>query len=182
MRVWHGLHLRQARTIVVSVIQITRPRAVGSKRDPQVAWFWYRGTQLPALSELAGLYRRRFGQEHGYRFDKQDLLWATPRLRTPAQMQRWTDVVAIVHNELVLAWREAPLIRRPWERGARPVTPRQVRRAMGQIIAQLGTPARAPQVRGKSPGRAKGSGGKPAPRYDVVRKTPRTVKSRPKRG
>ena len=165
----------------MSVICITRPRASGSKRDPKVSWFWYRGQQMPVLSELADLYRRRFGQEHGYRFDKQDLLWATPRLRTPEQMQRWTDVVAIVHNELVLACREVPVIRRAWEHVERAVTPRQVRRAMGQIIAKLGTPARAPQVRGKSPGRAKGSGGKQAPRYDVMRKTPRKAKSRPKR-
>jgi hypothetical protein len=181
VRVWHGLHLRRAREVVVSVICITRPRASGSKRDPKVSWFWYRGQQMPVLSELADLYRRRFGQEHGYRFDKQDLLWATPRLRTPEQMQRWTDVVAIVHNELVLACREVPVIRRAWEHVERAVTPRQVRRAMGQIIAKLGTPARAPQVRGKSPGRAKGSGGKQAPRYDVMRKTPRKAKSRPKR-
>jgi hypothetical protein len=31
------------------------------------------------------LYARRFGQEHGYRFDKQDLLWAAPRVRTPSR-------------------------------------------------------------------------------------------------
>ncbi len=30
---------------------------------------------------------RRFGQKHGYRFDKQALLWETPRLRTPEQFE-----------------------------------------------------------------------------------------------
>ena len=177
VRVWHNLHLRQEREMVVSVIQVKRPRAADSKRDPKVSWFWYRGKQMPELSEIAGMYRRRFGQEHGYRFDKQDLLWATPRLRTPEQMQRWTDVVAIVHNELVLASREAEAIRRAWERRERAVTPRQVRRVMGKIIAQLGTPARAPKVRGKSPGRAKGSVGKRAPRCEVIRKSPRKAKA-----
>lgn len=31
---------------------------------------------LELIVQLARLYRRRLGQEYGYRFDKQDLLWA----------------------------------------------------------------------------------------------------------
>ena len=42
-------------------------------------------------------------QEHGYRFEKQALLLTAPRLRTPEQFNRWTQIVAIVHNLLVLA-------------------------------------------------------------------------------
>lgn len=170
--VWQGLHLRKARTVPVSVIQITRDAAAGSKRDPRVAWFWWLGETCPPAADLAGLYARRFGQEHGYRFDKQDLVWDRMRVRTPAQMERWTDLVATVRNQLVLAQREAEAVLRPWERVRRPATPRQVRRAMGKIIAQLGTPARAPQPRGKAPGRAVGAIIPPAPRYAVIRKTP----------
>src|SRR5205823_513653 len=151
--------------------RLMRRRARGTKRDPHESWFWWLGGPLPAMEELAGLYRRRYGQEHGYRFDQQDLLWATPRVRTPAQMQRWTDVVAIVHNQLVLARPQAEAVRRPWEACQRPATPRQVRRAMGRIIAQLGTPARAPQRRGKAPGRVRGASVTRAERYKVVRKS-----------
>ncbi len=42
-------------------------------------------------------------QEHGYRKDFQALHWTEPRLRTPEQFNRWSQVVAIVHNLLVLA-------------------------------------------------------------------------------
>lgn len=65
VQVWQGLHLRKAREVPLRVIQISRPAAVGSKRDPRVGWFWWLGEQCPAAEELAGLYGRRFGQENG---------------------------------------------------------------------------------------------------------------------
>jgi hypothetical protein len=57
-------------------------------------------------------------------------LWTQPRLRTPAQFERWSQIVAIVHNHLVLA---RPLVQaalRPWETSQREASPQQVRRAM----------------------------------------------------
>lgn len=177
---WRNLHLAQARHILITVVRVIRPHARDTKRDPRVSWFWWLGEALPPLSEIPQLYGRRFGQEHGYRFLKQDLLWTAPRVRSPEQFERWTDLVSLVHNHLVLA---RPLVeeqRRPWERNRRPATPRQVRRAMGQIIAQLGTPARAPQRRGKSPGRAPGATVKRAPRQPVIRKSPPKTRNRQK--
>ena len=130
----------------------------------------WRGEQLPALATLADLYRRRYSQEHGYRVDKQNLLWETPRLRTPEQLQTWTDIVACTRNLLFLARPLAQATRQPWESKARQVTPQQTRRAMPTILVQLGTPARKPQLRGKALGRAVGAVIKPAPRYKVIYK------------
>jgi hypothetical protein len=178
---WSGLHVRKAPEVTLTAVRIVRLSARGTKRDPRVSWLGWLGGSLPPLSELAGLYARRFGQEHGYRFDKQDLLWAAPRLRTPEQMERWTDVVAAVHNQLVLARLRVEGERRAWEPRTRAATPRQVRRAMGRIIGQLGTPARPPHPRGKAPGRAVGALVKRAERYAVVRKSPPKAKSPPKR-
>jgi len=178
--VWRELHLRKARTVPITVVRIIRESARDTKRDPRESWFWWLGGALPPLAELARVYPRRFGQEHGYRFDKQDLLWAAARVRSPEQMERWTDLVAAVRNQLVLARVLAEAVRRPWEARARSATPRQVRRAMGRIIAQLGTPARPPQRRGKSPGRAVGALVKRAERYTVVRKSPPKAQSPPK--
>jgi hypothetical protein len=179
--VWRDLHLRQARAVPITVVRIIRAHARTTQRDPRESWFWWRGGPLPPLAELARRYPRRFGQEHGYRFDKQDVLWAKARVRTPAQMERWTDLVAAVRNQLVLVRPHAEAVRRPWEARARVATPRQVRRAMGRIIAQVGTPARPPQPRGKSPGRAPGAVVKRAERYAVVRKSPPKAQSPPKR-
>ena len=178
--VWDGLHLRKARSVAITAVRIIRAQAHDTKRDPREAWFWWLGDALPSLAELATVYPRRFGQEHGYRFDKQDLLWATVRVRTPEQMERWTDVVAAVRNQLVLARAQAEAVRRPWEGRTRAATPRQVRRAMGRIIAQLGTPARRPQPRGKARGRATGAVIKRAERYAVIRKSPPKATAPPK--
>lgn len=178
---WDKLHLRKARSVEMAVIRVLRASATGTKRDPRESWFWWLGGQRPPLQEIPQLYRRRYGQEHGYRVDKQELLWAKPRVRTPEQMQRWTDIVASVRNQVVLARSRVAGERRAWEREGREVTPSQVRRALGRIIAQVGTPAKAPQPRGKSPGRAVGTRVKRAERHAVVRKSPPKPKRRPKR-
>ena len=85
------------------------------------------------------------------------LLWDKPHLRTPAQFERWSLIVAIVRNHLVLARDLVEVQVRLWENKHRPSTPQQVRRAMSKLLPQLGTLARPPQPRGKSPGRAKGA-------------------------
>jgi DDE superfamily endonuclease len=175
---WTGLHLPKARHLEVTVIRVVRPDASGKKRDPRESWFLWEGSTPLSLPEVVLDYRRRFGQEHGYRFDKQALLWTQPRLRTPAQFERWSQVVAIVHNHLVLARSLVQAELRPWESRQRPASPQQVRRAMAKILAQVGTPARPAKPRGKSPGRPKGAWVRPAPRYAVIYKTKPKPKKR----
>lgn len=167
VRVWHNLHFRQCRHLVVAVIEVTRHYAKDTKRS----WFVWHGQDMPPLCEIAGLYKRRYSHEHGFRMDKQNLLWDTPRLRTPAQMQTWADLVNIVRNQLVLARSCVTAHLQPWHSKERASTPQQVRRALSKIIWQLGTPSRVCQRRGKAPGRARGALVKPAPRFDIVVKT-----------
>ena len=174
---WTGLHLPQARHIEVTVLRVVRPGASGKQRDPRESWFLWQGIAQVCLPEVALDYRRRFSQEHGYRFEKQALLWATPRLRTPAQFERWSQVVAIVQNLLVLARPHVQAELRPWETTQREVSPQQVRRAMAKIVAQVGTPAPPPKPRGKSPGRPKGALARAAPRHPVIY----TSKPKPKK-
>lgn len=178
---WSGLHLPKARHLAVTVIQVVRPNASGKKRDPRESWFLWDGPTEAGVAEVVLGYRRRYGHEHGYRFDKQALLWAAPRLRTPAQCERWSQVVAIVHNHLLLARPQVPAVLRPWESKERPASPQQVRRAMGKIVAQVGTPARPPHPRGKSPGRPKGAQVRLAPRHAVIYKTKPKPKKRRQR-
>ena len=87
--------VEEARWLEVSVIRVVRPHATNKELDPRISWFvWLRETSRPILAEIALGYAdpRRFGQEHGYRFDKQALLWEKPRLRTPKQFgERWSQ-------------------------------------------------------------------------------------------
>lgn len=177
---WNRLHLRNARWVEVSVIQVIRHGASERPRDPKVSWFVWKGYEDEAapLAEISPTYRLRYSQEHGYRLDKQVLLWDQPRVRTPEQTERWTQVVACAHNQLVLA---RPLVEgtyRPWETRHTVLTLAQVRRAMPTLLTQLGTPAPPPQPRGKAPGRPKGFHPKPAARHPVIRKTRKKEKKR----
>lgn len=170
---WKRLHVKQARWLDVTVLRIVRPHATNKERDPRVSWFVWIGDQEADLAQIALGYALRFGQEHGYRFDKQALLWEKPRLRTPAQFERWTQIVAIAHNHLVLARDLVEPELRPWESRQRKPTPQQVRRGIGKLLPRLGTPARPPKPRGKSKGRVKGAMVRKATRFAVVRKTPK---------
>ena len=172
---WHNLHFKKVREVSVCVIRVTRHGAQGTQRDPRVSWFLFVGKTMPPLGEIPATYARRYSLEHGFRFDKQDLLWEQARLRTPEQFQHWTDLVACVHFQLGLS-RELVAQRRPWERTRRRVSPAQVRRAMGGILRELGTPARACRVRGKSPGRSTGAIIEKATRYKVVFKATEKTK------
>ncbi len=178
---WTRLHLPKARHIEVTVIRVLRQRATDRPRDPRESWFLWDGSVDACLPAAALGYRRRYSHEHGYRFDKQSLLWAQPRLRTPAQFERWSQVVAIVHNHLVLARPQVQAALRPWETTQREASPQQVRQAMAKIVVQLGTPARPPKPRGKARGRPKGTVIPPAPRYPVVYKSKPEPKKRRKR-
>lgn len=174
---WDRLHFKEALNLPVSVIRVHRPSAAGTDRDPQVAWWVFEGEQMPPLELIPQHYACRYSIEHAFRVDKQDLLWECVRLRTPEQLERFTQVVACVRNQLCLA-RGLCELRQPWESPHRQASPSQVRRGMRAIMNHLGTPARRCQPRGYSPGRAKGTKGAPAIRYALVKNTVRRKRQR----
>jgi hypothetical protein len=157
-----------------------RHGAEGSARDPAVSWFVWKGDEPAPLAEISPTYRLRSSQEHAYRLDKQVLLWDKPRFRTPEQTERWTQVVACVHNQLVLARPLVEAVYRPWEHRRGVVTLPQGSLAMPTLLFELGTPARPPQPRGKAPGRPKEFHPQPATRHPVIRKTSKTSKKHKK--
>src|SRR5438270_1552974 len=112
---WQQLHVKAARWLELTVIRVVRPHATNKERDPRVSWFVWMGEQPTDIVEVALGYVLRFSQEHGYRFDKQALLWAKPRLRTPAQFERWSSIVAIARNHVVLARALVASELHPWE-------------------------------------------------------------------
>jgi hypothetical protein len=169
---WKQMHVKEARWLDMTIIRVLRPHARNCERDPRQSWFVWIGDPQADIAEVALGYARRFCQEHGYRFDKQALLWQVPRLHTPEQFELWSHLVAITHNHLLLA---SPLVEaelRPWESKQSPVSLQQVRRGLNKLLARLGTPARPPKPRGKSFGRARGAKLPKRTRFAVVRKKP----------
>ena len=69
---------------------------------------------------------RRFDREHTFRFFKQTLGWATPRLRDPTAAHRWTWLIIVAYTQLPLRRDPAADLRRPLgtTRPARPACTR----------------------------------------------------------
>lgn len=169
---WDNLHFRRVPLALVSVLRVTYLTTILKNAQTRSSWFvWYDShNSLVLLDRVVALYARRFSLEHTFRFLKQDLLWEKPRLRSPEQFQLWTDLVAGVMNQLGLAAQQGVGYLQPWETKREQYSPQQVRRAMGRIISELGTPARPPQVRGKAVGWLAGRVRQRAMRYPVIKK------------
>jgi hypothetical protein len=170
---WKQLHVKEARWLEFTVIRVVRPHAKNSQRDPRESWFVWLGDPQVDMAQVALGYALRFGQEHGYRFDKQSLMWEQPRLHTPEQFERWSHIVAIAHNHLVLASPLVEPVLRPWENKQRPASLQQVRRGLNKLLPQLGNPARPPKPRGKAKGRSVGAKIRKKARFPVIYKKPK---------
>jgi hypothetical protein len=59
----------------------------------------------------------------------------------------------------------------PWQKSLDNLTPGRVAQAMASILAAIGTPARKPKPRGKSPGWKTGQPRQRRIRYPIVKKT-----------
>src|SRR5438874_10915457 len=178
---WKRLHFREAPESEVCVIRVQREAARDTKRDPRESWIIWTASQEIPLEQVRPCYRKRFSQEHGYRFLKQDLLWTQAHLRTPEQVERWSWLVACACNQLLLCQQSGLAVLRPWENRQRPATPRQLRRGMPSLLQQLGTPAAPPKPRGKSPGWPKGRVRTPAEHFVVIKKPKPVPKTRRER-
>jgi hypothetical protein len=194
VRAWAGLHpkvqnhagrgSRGPRPIVrgtLVLVEVERLPRGERRREPRVLWLcgsvvaWRsrRDYAGPPLDLLWRAYARRFDIEHTFRFLKQTFGWSTPRVRHPEQADRWTWLVLTAYTQLRLA-RPCVLDRRlPWERRYEPgrLTPVRVRRAVLALLAELGTPAKAPKPCGRSPGRPKGRLSGRAKRYPALKKS-----------
>jgi Transposase DDE domain len=172
---WSDLHVRGAPDAPFSVIRVQVERLPKMKQRPYPLWLAWIGGALPTdLAALWHWYLRRFTVEHAFRFFKQTLGWTTVRPRDPEAADRWSWLMAGAGWQLWLARPIVSDVRLPWEH-ARPdglITPGQTQRHFTGILVRVSTPARAPQRRGKSPGRPVGYRPKPPLHYHVARRAP----------
>jgi len=137
-----------------------------------LAWI---GGPLPSdLLVVWHWYQRRFTIEHGFRFYKHSLGWTTIRPRHPAAADLWTWLLAAALWQLWLARSLIADQQLPWERpvSSDRLSPGRVHRAFSGFLAGLGSPTRAPKMRGKSPGRTSNTPKGPRQRFAVVDRKP----------
>ncbi len=90
--------------------------------------------------------------------------------------ENWWQLVQLAYVQLYLARDLAETLPHPWEKHLLKTTqsdiasPSMVLRAFERIISAIGTPAKVPKPRGKSPGRAKGAKSGPRKRHPVIKK------------
>ncbi|MFC5957696.1 transposase [Streptomyces pratens] len=121
------------------------------------------------VDRLWRIFLRRFDIEHTFRFFKQALGLTRPRLRNPAQADRWVWLILAAYTRLRLARSLTEDLRRPWEKPLTPdrLTPGRVRRGYPRIRRTPGTPAGTPKATHPGPGRPKGRTSTPAPRHPI---------------
>jgi hypothetical protein len=170
---WERLHSQPAPAVELTVLRVTVARLPRRDTPPAPLWLvWQGGPRPRALRTLLRWYQRRFAVEHWFRFLKHELGGTTVRPRAPQSADRWSWLVAAALWQLWLARPAVAAWRLPWERAQQPLSPGRVRRGLGGLLRTMGTPARPPQPRGKSPGRHAGQCLGPAPRFPVQRRGP----------
>lgn len=174
VRRWDNLHARQDATTVFSVLLVETHRERECPRAP--LWLVYQppanqDAVAPKLEELWRAYQYRWPIEPSIRFRKQALHWTLPRFQQVDRCDRWTMLVSLAQWQLFLARelvQDQPL---PWQKQQRQLTPERVLQSLAGLFQQLGSPAAAPQKRGKSPGWPQGKPRTRPKRYRVVKKT-----------
>ena len=180
VRAWHRVHAvpRHGEAIVagsmleVSIARPPRDDGVAPSRVlPPLRLFWT-GPGEPDLALLWRAYLHRFDIEHTFRCWKGTLGWTVPALRTPAQAERWTCLVAAVYTQLRLALGLVAEIRLPWHRVRDParLTPGRVRRGFAHLLATLVPQARCPKPSKPGSGWPRGRPRPRPPRLEVVRR------------
>ncbi len=173
---WSNFHFKQSPKRGMEIIRVEVLEPVGRKRKFQVLWLAWLGETMPALQVLWRVYLRRFALEHWYRFAKQRLHWTQPQLSSNQALERWSLLVVLMTWQLWLARKECIDTPLPWQSPQDKLAPGRIAQGFASILAGIGTPAKAPKPRGKSPGRATGYTPSPRPHYPTVKKRARKRK------
>lgn len=169
LRIWHSLHLKQAATHSVALIQVERLDST-AHTSPKPLWLIWVGLESPWLNTIWQDYLRRFAFDHWYRFAKQRLHWTLPQLTTPEQSERWSDLMPLLSWQLWLARPEVQDSPLPWQKSSPVPSPGRVANAFAQVLVVIASPAPAPKPRGKSPGWSPGQPRSRRIRYPTVKK------------
>jgi hypothetical protein len=167
---WSRLHFKPSPQREMELLRVEVLQPVGRKRKFQPLWLVWLGDTFPPLCQLWVKYLRRFACDHWYRFAKQRLHWTLPHFQTVAATERWSDLMPLMTWQLWLArddLQDHPL---PWQSPQDTLSPGRVAQGFAVILAAIGTPAKPPKPRGKSPGWPQGTPRTPRPQYPTVKK------------
>jgi hypothetical protein len=182
IKAWQNLLMRGTKDYDMHQQFFTLIRCrVFNEKDEQVfqrpLWLLVMGARREDLSliEVWQAYRQRYDLEHFFRFGKQRLLMNAYQTPEVEHEENWWQMVQLAYVQLWMARSLAQGLPNPWERyltypNTEVSSPSATQRDFGRILQQIGTPAKAPKPRGKSPGRAPGHRLEPRQRHPVIKK------------
>ncbi len=170
---WSKFHFYQSAEQEMEIVLIQRKGKELSKKAAKPMWLAWIGDQILSLKWIWELYLRRFAIEHWNRFLKQRLHWTKAKLGTTEKGQRWSHLMPILTWQLWLARDIIEDNPHPWQKPQpkEKLTPGRVTQSFSGLLAVIGTPAKPPKPRGKSPGWKKGKKRNKRPHYPTVKKT-----------
>jgi hypothetical protein len=188
LRGWHNIRMTGTRAYPMHDYPFTLVRAdvlddAGKSVFKRPLWLIVMGKRREQISlvESYEAYGQRVDLEHYFRFGKQKLLMVAYQTPDVEHEENWGQIVQLAY---IFLWLAAGLVEdmpRPWEQPAPKseelASPPRAQRGFGEIISQIGTPAKAPKPRGYSPGRATGQKQPPRIRHPVIKKDVKGQKS-----
>ncbi|MEW6296093.1 MAG: transposase, partial [Candidatus Diapherotrites archaeon] len=164
---WHNLLMTGKQDIPLHQYPFTLVRiryfdAQGREAFKRPLWLIVMGKRRHelSLSDIWESYQQRYDLEHFFRFGKQHLLMAAYQTPEVEHEENWWQIVSLVSVQLYLARHLAQAMPNSWEKylstfksDKMVASPTRTLRDFGRIIGQIGTPAKVPKPRGKSPGR-----------------------------
>lgn len=186
---WRDMLMRGKRDLPMHKHPLTliRVQTLDEKGNPvfkHAMWLIVMGKRRQELSlvETWEAYRQRYDVEHFFRFGKQRLLIAAYQTPDVEHEENWLQIAALATVQLWLARHLAESLPRPWERylpeaERETPSPSTVQRDFERIIRRIGTPAKPPKPRGKSPGRSQGEQLPPRKRHPVIKKGKKASKT-----
>ena len=178
---WHGLHEKKGIDVPYEVIRACVH--LEREKPPAALWLaWLAPLQIPAgmsitVETLWRSYSSRRPVEAGIHFRKEILGWTLPHFQTKEAGDRWTELTALACWILFLARAIVSDTPFPWQKAQPQLTLQRVQQSLRPIFTLIGSPARSPKTRGKSPGWPKGRRRTHKPRYVVVKKSSTVTKT-----
>ena len=178
---WNDLHEKKGSDVPYDVLRAS----VHLERDkpPQPIWLaWLAPPFIPVqisvnVETIWRAYIARWPVEPGIRFRKETLGWTLPRFQSKEACDLWTQLTAIASWIIFLARTIVADVPLPWQKPQLRLTPQRVQQSLKPIFALIGSPARPPKQRGKSPGWPTGKRRTPKVRFPVVKKHPTVAKT-----
>lgn len=173
INLWHDRVVRGSRQFKsyqhpMTLLQITVTNEEGKALYKAPLWLGITGQRRDEITaeQAVDYYHARYDIEHFFRFGKDKLLFDAYQTPDVTHEENWWHLTSLAYVQLYLARQDVSLLPKKWEsylpayqKQDEPLTtatPSQTQRGFGDVLKQIGTPAKPCRPRGNPKGRSTG--------------------------